>query len=220
MRGDSGRSMALGVLILALGGVVVACGMDEVTGPVAGEVRESPATADLEVSTLQVPFGARDPVARILRLRVELALSPEQVTELLEIRTRFLEANRESLEQLRSAPPRARVSTPFPLRERVRRQFPQAEDRLRSMNPEDRETARQRIRERMQDVRREMAERRERQRERLTALAPVRQELRNVYAALRDEARSVLTPEQLQGLDALLDRANPGSAGSPSGPAR
>jgi hypothetical protein len=234
-RGSSGRRVAQGVVLLALGGGIVACAVDGVTGPVPPGVQAASEAAGLEESALLGPLRGGDPLARILRFRKELALSPEQVTTLHGIRARFLETNRELLAELRSATPGTRALGPSPLRERIRRQFPQAEARLRAMSPEDREAALERLRERVGDMqgarrmrgravppermerarermeerRREMTERRELQRERLAALAPLIQELRDARAVLGDEVRSVLTPEQLLTLDALPERSAP-----------
>jgi len=229
------------------GGVLVGCAVDGVTAPGAPGVQEVAEPADLEASALLGRIGGGDPLARILRFREELALTPEQVVELEGLRSRFLEANRAELEELRSVAPSVRGDRPAPLRERIRREFPQAEARLRGMDPADRAEALERLRarlrdgrgpgpqardrdqdperlqamrERMEERRSEMLERRELLRERQAVLASVRQELAAAQARLREEVRDVLTPEQLEHLDALPDRPGVGPTRTRPGPLR
>jgi hypothetical protein len=226
-------------------GVLVGCAVDGVTAPGAPGVQEVAEPADLEASAFLGRIGGGDPLARILRFREELALTPEQVAELEGLRSRFLETNRAGLERLRSVAPPVRGVRPAPLRERIRREFPQAEARLRGMDPADRAEALERLRERfrdgrgpgpqardqdperlqamrerLQERRSEMLERRELMRERQAALAAVRQELAAAQARLREEVRRVLTPEQLERLNALPDRPGVGPTRTRPGPLR
>lgn len=233
-----GGARARGRLFLTLGGVLAggvlaSCAVDGVTGPDAPGIQDLTETADLAPGALSDRIQVGDPLARILRFREELALSPDQVAELEAIRERFLESSRTAFEELRSAMPGPQAMRPAPLRDRIRREFPQAEARLRGMDPADRAEALERLQERLRINRRperqgvdperleQMRERararmeerlesrmelREMQRRRQEALAPLRQELLDAQARLRNEVWGVLTPDQLERLDALPDR--------------
>jgi Spy/CpxP family protein refolding chaperone len=164
-----------------------------------------------------------------LRLREELQLTPQQVTQLEAIATRLQAQNRPLMEQMRAAgvghqraAARGQQMTPEQrqqMRERMERMTPEQRQRMHQMTPEQRGQMRERagqMRERMHQMtpeqRAEMRARHQGERpqgaghgSRVPAeLQPVAAQLRQNHTAAMQAAREVLTPQQRERAQQLM----------------